>query len=355
MIKKLVRREVNEACSYPETALPCTIKMDSNENEWGLPGDICRLLEEGVKDFPFHRYPDSDCTGLREKLGHYTGVPAKNLMVGNGSDELIRYVVDTFVGSADKVVIPNPAFSMYGFFVSLAGGVVVTVEPGESLNIDAERVAKAARDQRAKVVFLCNPNNPTGGVLSEGEIRMIVEGAPGIVVVDEAYYEFYGRTAIDWIEEYPNLVVLRTMSKAMALGGLRVGYLAAGDLLMDYLGRVKVPYNVGSFSQHVACRVLENREAIDKWLETFREVRDDFVEDLKSIDGVTVYPTLANFVLIKLNRAHRVWEALFKKGILTRKYGEGILEDCLRITICPPQQNRIFIEQLKEMLGEVYA
>lgn len=353
MIENLARREVKEICTYLETALPCTIKMDANENEWGLPPDIDALIAEGMKYYPFHRYPDSDCTRLKERLSDYTGVPAKNLMVGNGSDELIRYVVDTFVGNTDRVVIPNPAFSMYRFFVNLAGGVVVKVEPDGDLKTDAAKVAKTAIDQRAKAIFLCNPNNPTGGVLPPGEIRMIIEKVPGIVVMDEAYYEFYGRTVIDWIEKYPNLIVLRTMSKAMALGGLRVGYLASGDCVMEYLNRVKVPYNVGSFSQHAACRVLENREAIDKWLDTFKTVRDGFVKDLKNIGGVTVYPTCANFVLLRMNRVHLVWEALFKKGILTRKFGEGILEDCLRVTICPPHQNRVFIEELKKALGEV--
>ena len=173
------------------------------------------------------------------------------------------------------------------------------------------------------------------------------------MVVDEAYYEFCGRTVIDRVNSYPNLVVLRTLSKAAALAGLRVGYLAAGDAIMSYLYRVKVPYNVGSFSQLAAIRVLENRRAMDEWLDNFRRVRDEFIEDLRRVEGVTVFPTGANFVLLRIDRAHRVWKGLLKRGILVRKFGQGPLENCLRVTVCPPRQNRAFLEGLKEVLGEV--
>lgn len=355
MVDRLVRDEVRVLKSYPETALPCRIKMDANENEWGLPPEVKESIVKDVLDFPFHRYPDSDGTALKEKLEEYTGVPAKNLIIGNGSDELIRYVVDAFVSPGNNVVIPCPAFSMYRFFVNLAGGVVVEVGPKEDLRVDAQKVAKTAQEKNAKVVFLCNPNNPTGEVMEIEDIEMVIQKSPGVVVVDEAYYEFCGRTVVDRINSYQNLIVLRTLSKAAALAGLRVGYLAAGDAIMNYLYRVKVPYNVGSFSQMAAIRVLENRKAMDEWLDTFRCVRDEFIEDLRRVEGITVFPTGANFVLITMDKAHRVWEGLFKKGILVRKFGEGALENCLRVTVCPPRQNRAFLEGLKEVLGEVYA
>jgi histidinol-phosphate aminotransferase len=344
---------VTQLKSYPETALPCMIKMDANENEWGLPPEVKSLILKDMHNFPFHRYPDSEGVKLREEFSKYIGVPAKNLMIGNGSDELIRYIVDTFISQGDRVVIPAPAFSMYGFFVNLAGGDVVSIEPDEDLRVDAEKVAKAAAAENAKIVFLCCPNNPTGGALSFEEIKTVIEQSQCVVVVDEAYYEFYGSTVIDWVKTYPNLIVLRTLSKAAGLAGLRVGFLAAGDAIMNYLSRVKVPYNVGSFSQLAALRVLENRQALDAWLDIFKKVREDFVEDLRRIEGIRVFPTQANFVLIRMDNARLVWQGLLEKGILTRKFDGGVLSDCLRVTVCPPHQNSIFIEELKKTLGEV--
>ncbi len=355
MIDQLVRKEVVELKSYPESGPACTIKMDANENEWGLPEDIRAAIARGMKDFPFQRYPDSDSTKLRKLLCDYTRVPGKNLMVGNGSDELINYVVNIFIGPGDKTVIPQPTFSMYGFFVSLAGGVVAELDTHAGFNIDIHQITETASREKAKIVFLCNPNNPTGTVLSPGQIKEVIEESPGIVVVDEAYYEFYGRTVIDWIQRYDNLIVLRTLSKAMAIGGLRVGYLAAGDRIMEYLSRVKVPYNVGSFSQNAACIVLENRESIDKWLDTFIKAREDFINSLSCIEVITVFPTQGNFVLLRMKEAHRVWSKLLERGILTRKFGRGVLEDCLRVTVCPPGQNRVFIRELKECIREVYS
>jgi len=354
MIEKFVRKEVIKAKCYPEEMLPCTLKMDANENEWGLPLDIRALIAKDMTDYPFHRYPDSDSTMLRERLSAYTGVPAENLMVGNGSDELIHYVVSTFVGATDRVVIPAPAFSMYSFFVNLAGGVVIDVKPDESFRIDAEKVVEAAAAENANVVFICNPNNPTGSVLSLKEIKMVIEKSQAIVLVDEAYYEFYGQTVIDWIDRYPNLIVIRTLSKAVALAGLRIGFLAAGGCIMKYLSRVKVPYNVNSFSQYAACRVLENRESLDGWIDTFKMVRDDFINSLRHIEGVTVFPSQGNFVLLKMKHAQIVWDRLMEKGILTREFGGGLLEDCIRVTVCPPQQNQTFAAELKKCIGEAY-
>ena len=353
MIDSLVRKEVAQLTAYPETALPCLVKMDANENEWELPPGVKSSIVKDVQGFHFHRYPDSDGTRLRKMLEEYTGIPSGNLLVGSGSDELIRYVVDTFVGPGDRVVIPVPTFSIYGFFVNLAGGTVVNVGPEEDLRVDTGKVASAAAAKKAKVVFLCSPNNPTGEVLSAEGIERVVKKSTGIVVVDEAYYEFCGRTVIDRIKKFQNLIVLRTLSKAAALAGLRVGYLAADCAIMKYLNRVKVPYNVSSFSQQAALRVLENRQAMDRRLDSFRAARDEFMKDLIRIEGITVFPTGANFVLLRMDNAHGVWKGLFEKGILVRKFGEGALENCLRVTICPQRQNRAFIKELKRILGEV--
>jgi histidinol-phosphate aminotransferase len=352
MIESLIRQEVKELRSYKEGGLEYRIKLDANENGWGLPESVRDAVQKDIKEFSYHRYPDSDSTGLREELSIYTGVPAKNLMVGNGSDELIQYIAHTFVGKGDGVVLHYPTFSMYGFFARLSGGRVIEVLGDKDFNVRVDAVIKAARDEKAKVVFLCNPNNPTGKVLADEEIRRVIEEVPSIVVVDEAYYEFYGKTVIDWINKYDNLIVLRTFSKAMAIGGLRVGYLAAGDSIMEYMSRVKVPYNVSSFSQNVALRVLKEKERIGEWIAQFKQVRRKFIKDLSEVGGIKAFPTQANFVLIKVSDAGRVWAELFDRGILVRKFSDDVLKDCLRVTVSLPGENKIFISELKSILGE---
>lgn len=351
-IDNLVREEVLELKNYKIPEISYNIKLDANENNWGLPRDIIDSIKMDIEDFSFHRYPHSDSSTLREKLSGYTGVNARNLMVGTGSDELIQYVVHTFVGRGDRVVIHTPTFSMYDFFTTMSGGVTVEVESDGDFVIDVEKIINAAVEQNAKVVFICNPNNPSGNVLSREKIKRIIEETPAVIVVDEAYYEFYGRTVIDWVYRYENLIVMRTFSKAMALGGLRVGYMAAGDKIMGYMNRVKVPYNVSSFSQFAACRVLEEDRVIKEWLSDFGYIRQDFVERLASIDGVKVFPTQANFVLIEVQDAEKIWRGLVDKGILVRKFSDRRLKNCFRVTIGQPQENRAFSEELWRCIQE---
>lgn len=351
MIEDLIREEIRELRGYKEGGVSSRFKLDANENGWGLPDSTKAAIIESLKDFPYHRYPDSDCTCLREKLSGYTGVKPEHLMIGNGSDELIQYIVQTFIGRGDRAIIQHPTFSMYGFFTRLMEGIPIEVYGDESFGIETETIIDAAKAEEAKVVFLCNPNNPTGRVMASGEIRQVITKAPGVVVVDEAYFEFHGESVIEWIYRYDNLVVLRTFSKAMAIAGLRVGYLAAGDGIMRYLSRVKVPYNVGAFSQHVAIKVLEHLESVKEWLAAFGEARDAFIQSLSAIDGIKVIPSRANFVLIEVDDAEWLWNRLLEKGILVRKFGDERLRKHLRVTIGAPHENEAFLLEIKRILG----
>jgi histidinol-phosphate aminotransferase len=351
MIDELVRKQVKGLSAYSEGGRRCAIKLDANENAWGLPRDIANSVIEDIKGFDYHRYPDSDSTALRKDLSLYTGVKPDNLMVGNGSDELIQYIINTFVGQDDPVLIHWPTFSMYGFFTKLAGGRLVEAFPSNGFEPDIEAMAQTAKHERVKVVFLCNPNNPTGAVIPSVGIRHLLETVQCIVVIDEAYYEYYGQTVINWVDEYPNLIVLRTFSKALALAGLRVGYLATGDGIMGYLSRVKVPYNVDAFSQMVACSVLRQRENLERRMKDFKDARDALVKALQGIDGIDVYPTNANFVLIRLPRASDIRTRLMDRGILVRGFREKGLEDCLRITVGTKAENGEFISQLTDIVG----
>lgn len=241
---------------------------------------------------------------------------------------------------------------MYGFFTELAGGEGIEVPGGEDFSIDCHGIIQSAARYGAKIIFLCNPNNPTGKAVRHGDIKKILTHTRAVVVVDEAYYEFHGETVIRWVYEYPNLIVLRTLSKAMALAGMRIGYLAADSKIMGYLRRVKSPYNVNALSQLVACRVLEEERGIKEWLDTFRRVRNQFVSDLGTIEGVKVYPTQANFVLFQVRNAHRIWQGLAGRGILVRKFRDSMLKDCLRVTVGHPGENSIFLRELMNCIKE---
>ncbi|MBA1335203.1 MAG: Histidinol-phosphate aminotransferase [Firmicutes bacterium] len=351
MIENLIREEIRGLRAYKEGGINSRFKLDANENGWGLPDSTKASIVESLKDFPYHRYPDSDSTDLRERLSGYTGVKPEHLMIGNGSDELIQYIVQTFIGRGDRVVTQYPTFSMYGFFTKLMGGIPIEVYGDGAFRVDTELIIDTAKAEEAKVVFLCNPNNPTGRAMASEEIRKVLTGVPGVLVVDEAYFEFHGESVIKWIYRYDNLVVLRTFSKAMAIGGLRVGYLAANDSIMKYLTRVKVPYNVGSFSQHAAAKVLEHLESVREWLAAFGEVRDAFIESLSAVDRIKVIPSRANFVLIEVDDAEWLWNRLVEKGILVRKFGDERLRKHLRVTIGTPHENEAFLLEIKRILG----
>ncbi|AEM79399.1 histidinol-phosphate transaminase [Thermoanaerobacter wiegelii] len=350
MIENLVREEIKGFKNYKVHSIPYRYKMDANEAPFELPEEVIKNIQEIVKSSQVNVYPDPTAEKLKEELARYCKVEPTNIFVGNGSDEIIHLIMLAFVNKGDVVVYPHPSFAMYSVYSKIAGAVEIPVRLREDYTYDVGSFTEVIEKYRPKLVFLCNPNNPTGSVIEREDIIKIIQKSNGIVVVDEAYFEFYGNTIVDVINEFENLIVLRTLSKAFGLAGLRVGYAVANENILKYLNLVKSPYNINSLSQAIALKVLRTGVLKERVNFILKE-RERLIKELTKIPGIKVYPSKTNFILVKFKDADYVYKGLLERGILVRDFSkvEG-LEGALRITVSSKEANDYFINGLKELL-----
>lgn len=349
-IHDLVRDDIKELVPYEPHLFSNVIKMDANENPHIFPQEVIKSIFGEISGEDFTRYPDPLGTELKGKLSHFTGQPPENIVLGNGSDELIQLILQTFGGPGRRVIIPAPTFSMYRIYGETTGTKPVEVPRDERFGLVINEMLREMKHPDTRVTFIASPNNPTGNCVPIHQIRELAEGVKSLVVVDEAYLDFGGETCLPLLREYPNLLVLRTFSK-IGLAGLRVGYLAANRDVTFELSKVKPPYNVNTVSQIAACKVLENWQLFREQIADIAAERERLAEGLKKIPGVRVYPSQANFILFSVPvPPAEVHQGLVDDGILIRK-GLGLthgLETCLRVTVGTKQENDLFLEKLNE-------
>ncbi|MFQ5827069.1 MAG: histidinol-phosphate transaminase [Dehalococcoidia bacterium] len=321
------------------------IKLDGNENPYGCSPRV----REALASYPYHNiYPDPEQRELRKALDEYLGIPAQSIVVGAGSDELIDLILRLFLDPGDKVINCVPTFGMYSFSTGVCGGEVVeVVRSGFALDIDR---VKQAIDARTKIIFVASPNNPSGNTAPEAHIRELAGMGP-LVVVDEAYAEFCGTTVLPLVDEFPNLIVLRTFSKWAGLAGLRVGYGVFPPEIAAYIMKIKPPYNVNSAAQ---VAVLESLKDIDYLRDTVRAIvseRERLFGELQGLGFLKPYPSEANFILcsVQNREARSIHEALARKGIFVRYFDTPLLKNCLRISVGRPEDTDALIEALREM------
>ncbi|SFP62597.1 histidinol-phosphate transaminase [Caldicoprobacter faecalis] len=349
---EFLRNDLKALKPYKVRSVPYKIKLDANESPYDLPEAIRQqLVKELMEGCQFNRYPDSDATALRQAISRYCGVSPDEVMVGAGSDELIRVIISAFVGKGDGVLCPSPSFTMYGIFTHIAGGIPVEVPLDDNFDYDVSAFYKAIEQYKPRVVFICSPNNPTGNVIDKDELMKLIKAFNGVVVVDEAYGEFCGDSIADQIVNYPNALVLKTFSKAFGLAGLRVGYLIGNRKLVEQVYAVKPPYNLNSFSQKAAQLVLENIDLFRSRIASMIHERERLYDKLRGVKGIEVYPSKANFLLIKVPDAEMVYKKLIGEGILVRNFpNDPRLKNYLRITVGTRQDNDAFVETLKRIL-----
>jgi len=250
-------------------------------------------------------------------------------------------------------VVASPAFAMYGLQGRVAGAEIIDVPRLEDFQIDAAGMKQAAARPDVKLVFICTPNNPTGNTVPRDVTEDIIRSTRAIVVVDEAYGEFGGESCIPLLRRYPNLIILRTFSKAFGLAGLRVGYLLANPVIINDLLKVKQPFNLNVFSQTAARVVMENLQPFQERIQKILEERDRFFDQLSAIPGVEAFPTQANFILFRTPLpAREVYEGLLKRGLLVRSVEGPALSRCLRVSVGTAEENKLFIEKLSDILTE---
>lgn len=326
------------------------IRLDANENPFPFPGDILEKIKAQIHGYFFTRYPDPRSHELVAMLADYTGVPPAGIMVGNGSDEVILTLLLTFA-SGGRVIITPPTFSMYKVHSLIAGAVPVEVPRRHNFTVDTSRVNEAAAHPGTRLIFVCSPNNPTGNATPVEDIRCILEETAVLTVVDEAYIEFGGESCIPLLIEYPNLVILRTFSKAFGMAGLRVGYLLSSPAVVQQLIRVKQPYNLNVFSQLAARVVLYYRAEFLAVVKKIIQERQILSAGLSNIPGVEVFPSVANFIFFRTPvPAPVLHQDLLEEGVSIRDVSGPGLERGLRVTVGQREENEIFLTKLKSVL-----
>ncbi|ABN54081.1 MAG TPA: histidinol-phosphate transaminase [Hungateiclostridium thermocellum] len=356
MIKDLVRPELQKLVPYVSHQVPYRIKLDANESPFELPESIRKKLADYFLKGPgLNIYPDNESVELRKTIAKYWNVDADEVIVGTGSNQLIQLIITVFVGKGEKVLYPWPTFSMYKINTLIAGGepVAFPLDKEKDFVLDTDKFIEAVKTENAKVVFLCNPNNPTGGLVPLEHIEKIVkECKSSIIVVDEAYAEFCPQSVIPLVKKYENLVVLRTFSKAYLLAGARCGYSISGIEIANEINKVRPTYNVSSLTQLIAKMVFEEQEEMQKMIRYLIEQRGELEKSLKKIKDVCIYPSHANYILVKVPEAEMISKELQKRGILIRSFpNDPVLYDCIRITVGTKEQNDIFLEEFSDIIN----
>jgi len=354
MINNLIRPEFKTFVPYTANQVPYRVKLDANESPFDLPMSVRKKLADIIMNGPgLNLYPDTESIELRKTLSQYWGVDMEGIVVGTGSDQLIQVLVNTFVGKDDKVIFPTPSFGMYKIDTIIGGGSFIEVELKEEnkFEYNIDEFIKKAKSESAKMIILCNPNNPTGNLLSLKDIEKICSMCQNtVIVLDEAYAEFAKESSASLLPKFENLIVLRTLSKAYGLAGIRCGYSLSGNKMAEEINKVKPPYNISSLSQLVAKLVFEAREEIDSQIKYLIGQRAYLEEELEKIDSVNVYPSGANYILVKLPNAKSVAKELEKRGILIRSYNDPVLSRYIRITVGNKEQNDILLKELKDIV-----
>jgi histidinol-phosphate aminotransferase len=355
---KLVRPAIHRLPLYTRNEAPGEkpareVRLDWNESPYG-PSPKALAALHAVESH--NRYPEFDARRLREALARYAGVPTDQVVAGAGLDNVLETLMLLVVGSGDRVIISEPTFMVYEIFAQAQGGEVVDVPLRPDFSLDATGILDAI-DERTKLVMICNPNNPTGNLLDPDAIERVAAEAPCLVAIDEAYAEFAGSTQIGLMDRYPNLVILRTMSKFAGFAGLRVGYGIFPESLMPYVLRIMPGFcNVSAGATAAAVAALEdeayNREIVGRIVRD----RDALADRLRAIPGVEPLPSATNFLLVRLPVADggAVVRELARRGVYVRHFGNPAfgIADCLRVSIGTPEDNAIFADELEAILRE---
>jgi len=333
----LVKPSVRAAPAYGLEAPTTALKLNQNEAPEDVPEDIRREIVSRALLEPWHRYPAFVPARLTARLAARHQWEPDGVLVGNGSNEIIQAALAVHVGAGDVVVAPEPTFALYRLLTAVGGGRYVPVALGRDFAYDVGALIAAARRERARVVVLNSPNNPTGSALPEGAVRRILDETEALVLCDEAYQDFGGPSAVSLLRQSARLVVLRTFSKAMGMAGLRFGYGLAHPDLAREIGKAKLPYNVNAITLVAADVALDHQARFDERTRAVIAERERFLPLLRAVSGIQVFPSAANFVLIRVEAkpARVVFRRLIDDhGILVRDVSAGPgLAECLRISI----------------------
>ena len=352
--QEIIREEVRAMRAYAVAPGEGLVKLDAMENPYGLPPALRHEIAEAVSQVAINRYPDPTAPALVRRLRETMGIgPDYEVLLGNGSDEIIHIIVQSVARRSAVVLAPRPSFVMFSAYAALAGLEYVGVLLRPDFTLDTQAVLQAMERHRPAVVFIAYPNNPSGNLFDGDSVARIIAAAPGLIVIDEAYHAFARKTFMTRLAEFPNLVVMRTLSK-LGLAGIRLGYAVGRPEWIREFDKVRSPYNVNSLTHVVAERMLAHHDVLEAQAQAIVAERERLDAELRNFPRITVFPSDANFILVRVPDAAAVFEGMRRRGVLIKNLHTGVplLDGCVRLTIGTPEENRRCLAAFAESLAE---
>ncbi len=348
-----IRKEILNLSGYRLKSYPDTIKLNQNEIPYDIPGELKAKVLEKLVRISWNRYPFSQPYTLRNKLAQTLQWPEEGLLLTNGSNVLIQAIL---MASAlkSRVLTLTPSFSLYEIEAEILGNKVDLVPLGENFSFPLEVLLQKIKKNPPQVIFIANPNAPTANLFPANEIIELIEQAPCLVVVDEAYFQFADTHLFSQLRHHKNLILLRTFSKALGLGAIRVGYAAGDPEIIQEISKVTLPYCVSGLNEILAESILEHPELVEKRVTEIKINRARLYQGLMNLAGVKTYPSQTNFIIFQVNDAPKVFEELVKEKVLVRDVSHSPdLENTLRVTVGTPEENARFLQALEKIVKKI--
>ncbi len=354
-VAQWIRTEIRALRAYHVPDASGLVKLDAMENPYTWPSDLVARWLETLREVSLNRYPDAAAGRLKDHLRSAFNIPDDmDVVLGNGSDELIQMLAMAVAAPQRIILAPEPGFVMYRMIATFVGMRYIGVPLRQAdFALDMPAMRKALHEHRPALTFLAYPNNPTGNLFAEDDVREIIAAASGIVVIDEAYAAFAERSCMSLLREYDNLLVMRTVSK-MGLAGLRLGLLVGAPAWLREVDKIRLPYNINVLTQASAEFALQNRQMLDQQTADICRDRAQLYDALSQLPGVVAFRSQANFILFRVpsGRADAIFADLRDNGVLIKNMNgaQDLLSDCLRVTVGRPEENRRFVEALRAAL-----
>jgi histidinol-phosphate aminotransferase len=351
--QSLIRGDLLALSAYHVPDASGMVKLDAMENPYPLPAGLVSELGALLGSAPINRYPEADARTLKAAIRTALGVPANcDILLGNGSDEIIQLLALAVAKPGAVLASVEPTFVMFRMIATFTGLRYASCPLRADFSLDVDAVLRLLEAERPAVMFLATPNNPTGNAFARADIERIAAAAPGLLVVDEAYYAFGDTSHLELAARLPNVLVMRTFSK-LGMAGLRLGFLVGASGWLEQLDKLRLPYNVNVLTQLAATRLLENYPALAAQASAIRADRGGLADALRALPGVVVFASDANFLLFRIPRAAAVFDALVARRVLVKNVSRAhpLLADCLRVTVGTPAENARFIAALHEVVA----
>ena len=348
-MRNFTRKNVVSLEAYKPEPQQAKAVLNANENPYNLPPAVAEIIADRIRQLDFNRYPDPGASELTKAAADFCGVPPDKIICGSGLDEILMIMTEAFVGPDDTVVTHKPGFSMYDIWTQIAGGSFISVFDKPDGSIDVDGLIEEARDNCAKIVYVCSPNNPTGYRMPAGEIVRLLEETPSLIVLDEAYVDFADGSLVRMTDDWENLVVLRTLSKAFRLPSARCGWAVADPRIIDAMFKVKGPYNLNALTQIAARTDLENADQILDKVPEIIDSREDMTAFLQKYPQITVYPSSANFIYFKTKDAPELQQCFIDSSVLTKYFKSDY---AFRLSIGTPAENEAVKKTVIDLYGE---